>query len=48
MPLRTIPGRKSCYLLAIIFLLTGITPVMAQLTADFTPSVKFRLFPTNR
>ena len=39
MPLRTIPGRKSCYLLAIFFLLTGITPVMAQLTADFTPSV---------
>src|ERR1700690_676031 len=39
MPLRTIPGRKSCYLLAIIFLLTGNSPVMAQLVADFTPSV---------
>ncbi len=39
MPLRTIPGRKSYYLLAIILLLSGKTPVMAQLVADFTPSV---------
>src|ERR1035438_2350904 len=39
MLLRTIPGKKSCYLLAIILLLTGTTPVMAQLVADFTPSV---------
>ncbi len=39
MPLRSISGRRSGYLLAIIFLLAGIDPVMAQLTADFTPSV---------
>jgi len=39
MPLRTIPGKKSYYLLAIILLLAGTTPVMGQLVADFTPSV---------
>jgi gliding motility-associated-like protein len=38
MPLIPISGRKSCYLLAIIFLLAGTSPVMAQLVAGFTPS----------
>src|SRR5450755_2547777 len=39
MPLTTIPGRKFCYLSAIILLLAGTSPVMAQLVANFTPSV---------
>jgi len=39
MTLTTIPGRKSSYLLAIILLLAGTSPVMAQLVANFTPSV---------
>src|SRR5664279_2426326 len=39
MTLLPISGRKSSYLLAIILLLAGISPAMAQLTANFTPSV---------
>src|SRR6478609_3977159 len=31
-------GNKTCFLLAIFFLLAGSSPVMAQLVADFTPS----------
>jgi gliding motility-associated-like protein len=39
MTLMPISGRKLCYLLAIILLLAGTSPAIAQLTANFTPSV---------
>src|SRR5450755_3556310 len=39
MPLTRTRGVRSIYLLAIFLLLVGTRPVMAQLVADFTPSV---------
>jgi gliding motility-associated-like protein len=39
MPLITIPRKKSCYLLAILLLLAGTIPAMAQVVPDFTPSI---------
>ena len=38
MALTRILGKKTSFLLAIFFLLAGMSPVMAQLVADFTPS----------
>ena len=38
MPLTQFSGRRVLFLLAIIISLTGLSPVKAQLVADFIPS----------